>query len=271
MGKGSNSRRQAFSEVVSIDAWHGPFDNGNRKAALHADVVFGTARVGGEENSKVRFRLSVKAVEVIVVISDAEPVSVDKASVRREPAVIKAKGTAEQEKSFEISGESELNLGVGRAERNSFTGNITGKMKKILREKENKTYEILNINVVQSKTIDGFYCWKVNGRDGKALDGRPWDAVSEPRLTLVDKRSSSEMSLPPAIRLEVRCLREDLIIKDIEVKDGTVRQSILSSPNKKAAAESYIRDRLMEEGLEVASVSEKFGSLTLAAVFADVD
>ena len=43
-------------------------------ADLHADVVFGVARVGGEADSPVRFRLSIKRAGIIVLIPESEPV-----------------------------------------------------------------------------------------------------------------------------------------------------------------------------------------------------
>src|SRR4051794_7807338 len=82
MSKNISNRRRAFADVVSVDAWHGDFAEG-RRVDFHADVVFGTARVGGEIDSPIRFRLSVKSAEVVLVISDFEPVKVDPKSVFR--------------------------------------------------------------------------------------------------------------------------------------------------------------------------------------------
>jgi hypothetical protein len=84
MSRNADNRRRAFADVVSIDAWHAAFGAKRPRVDLHADVVFGTARVGGEVESPVRFRLSVKRAEVVVIIPDSEPVSVDPKSVARE-------------------------------------------------------------------------------------------------------------------------------------------------------------------------------------------
>src|SRR5205823_1663756 len=80
----SSNRRRAFAEIVSLDAWHEPFSEASSKVDLHADVVFETARVGGEDDSPVRFRLSMRRAEVVIVIPEWEPVGVDKASVSRD-------------------------------------------------------------------------------------------------------------------------------------------------------------------------------------------
>jgi hypothetical protein len=78
-----DNRRRAFADVVSIDAWHEPFDANEGTVDLHADVVFGTARVGGETESPIRFRLSIKRAELLVVIPNSEPVKIDRKSVSR--------------------------------------------------------------------------------------------------------------------------------------------------------------------------------------------
>ena len=43
----------------------------------------------------------------------------------------------------------------------------------------------------------------------------------------------------------------------------------LGSGNKMAAAESYIRDRLMSEGLDVVNIEDVFGQITLGSVIAE--
>ena len=84
MVNNSENRRRAFADVVTIDAWHESFGPEVGTADLHADVVFGVARVGGETDSPVRFRLSIKRAEIIVLIPESEPVRVDKRSVSRD-------------------------------------------------------------------------------------------------------------------------------------------------------------------------------------------
>jgi hypothetical protein len=65
MSNDQNNRKRAFAEVVTIEAWHRPFSAETSKADLHADVVFGTARVGGEADSPVRFRLRMKRADIV--------------------------------------------------------------------------------------------------------------------------------------------------------------------------------------------------------------
>jgi hypothetical protein len=84
MSRNLNNQKRAFADVVSIDAWHRPFDKKHPTVDLHAHVVFDTARVGGEPESPIRFRLSLRQAEVILVIPENEPVFVDRKSVARD-------------------------------------------------------------------------------------------------------------------------------------------------------------------------------------------
>ncbi|MBN8956802.1 MAG: hypothetical protein J0H17_09515, partial [Rhizobiales bacterium] len=66
--------------------------------------------------------------------------------------------------------------------------------------------------------------------------------------------------------------REDLLIRDLEVKDEGLWETIrrrAGFKNRLAAAESYIRDRLAHEGLEVKNIEDIFGAVTLASTTAE--
>jgi hypothetical protein len=77
---------------------------------------------------------------------------------------------------------------------------------------------------------------------------------------------------PPTVRVEVKCRREDLIIEDLEIKDETLWQAAKRKAgfkNRLAAAESYIREHLSKEGLEVKNIEDVFGTVTLGSVTAE--
>jgi hypothetical protein len=104
------------------------------------------------------------------------------------------------------------------------------------------------------------------------MEGRPWNPVDKPLAMLVDERKNRTKGLAPSARLEMICLREDLEISDIKLKDDNAMQrllNIVSSQNKIEAAEAYIRNQLEEAGMEVGDLSDKYTKITLADVFAD--
>ena len=128
--------------------------------------------------------------------------------------------------------------------------------------------------VTQSKTAEGHYRWTITPRRSRTLDGRPWDGAKQPRLKLVDKRKDRSKGIPPTVRVEIRCRREDLVIEDLEVKDESLWANIKSRTgfqNRLVAAESYIRDRLSEEGFEIRNIDEIFSEITLGSVTADAN
>ncbi|WP_338828819.1 hypothetical protein [Bradyrhizobium sp. 27S5] len=273
MSKNFDNRTRAFADVVTIDAWHQAFDEQTSSADLHADVVFGTARVGGELDSPIRFRLSVKRAEIVVVIPEAEPVAVDRRSVSRDAPDLQGKMTEIIERSAQANVKGS---GAATISSTVMAGSLSLEGSAGASITANKRIEVSeNIQfmlVTQSKTADGHYRWSVEPQRTKVLHGRPWDGTKEPRLGLIDKRKDRSKGIPPAVRVEVRCRREDLLIEDLVMKDENLWGKVQSRAgfrNRMAAAESYIRDRLSQEGLEVRNIQDVFGQLTLANVTAD--
>jgi hypothetical protein len=273
MKSNSHNRKRAFAEVVTVDAWHKPFGTKNARVSLHTHVVFGTARVGGEEDSPVRFRLRVKRADIVVVVPPTEPVRVDKASVSRDTPKKSGQLTEVIEKSRSAKS---VASGSAKLDKEGIATSATVERSGDSRAATNTKLEITTpfrlFVVTQSQTAEGDYQWRVETETQDALDGSPWDANEEPRLKLVDKRTDPDRGIAPSVRIEVRCKREDLIIDDFELKDESLWNKLtgaIAFKNRLAAAESYIRDRLAEEGLEVQSIEDKFGELTLARVTAE--
>jgi hypothetical protein len=62
------------------------------------------------------------------------------------------------------------------------------------------------------------------------------------------------------------------VIEDLAVKDEKLWESIKARAgfsNRMAAAESFIRDRLEEEGFDTKNIQDAFGELTLGTATAD--
>lgn len=270
MTKANNGIFEVFTEVVAAEAWHAPFADGVKVAHLSVDVVFGSGRLGEEAASAVRFRLTLKAAEVVVIVPASEPVVVDPASVSRDTPRIVGKKTASKERASKrnISGGFFAKLGF-----NGFSGGGSGKVG-VERassdvEKIESASDVESFSITQSRSDDGHHRWLLTAQIEEAMSGRPWDPVKQPRLALVDQRPEGGGSLPPSVRVEVRCRREDLIISDLQIKNEQNNSKLTArkgAENRLAAAESYIRDRLIENGLETPDLQEAFSRLTLASV-----
>jgi hypothetical protein len=269
MSRNTANRKRAFADVVSIDAWHDRFDSKRSRVDLHADVVFGTARVGGEVDSPIRFRLSVKRAEVVIVLPETEPVSVNPKSVARDLKEPQGRLTEIVEQKAETNAKANLTAAITPSKLNASLSAESGIKKAISRSKKLKVSSTIRfMTVTTSKTEEGYYRWLVRPSTAAVLDGSPWDAVKEPRLKLIDRRKDRSKSIPPTVRVEVRCRREDLVIEDLEVKDAGIwdmAKRRLGFKNRMAAAISYIRDRLSEEGLEVNNIEDVFGQVTLGS------
>jgi hypothetical protein len=267
------NHRRVFADVLSIDAWHDKFSAETAAVDLHADVVFDTARAGGEAESPVRFRLSMKRAELSVIISETEPLGVNKRSVSR------SGGVKTETRSFEqttevvgaMAGDAKLAVAPSRIF-GSLGATAQAEAKRAEKSKWKRTEEVAIIKVTYR--FDNFEkCdrWTFEPGIGPILDGRPWLALESPLLQLVDQRNDRTRGIEPSVRLVIRCLREDLDISDIEIKNPTARERISASvsSNRMKAAEAYIRNKLEEAGLEVGDISDKFGKITLADVFAN--
>jgi hypothetical protein len=273
MTPNTDNRKRAFADVVSIDAWHNEFTDEHSKVDLHADVVFGSARIGGELKSPVRFRLAVRCAEIVVIIPESEPVSVDRNSVSRDAPEYQGKLTEVVEQTAQGSMKGNVKGSISPTELTAAaSAEAAGQASISSTKKLEVSATVQFMFVTQSTTEEGYYRWAVKARSGKDLEGRPWDGAKQPRLKLIDKRKDHTKGIPPTVRVEVRCRREDLIIEDIRVKDEGLWADVKSRvgfKNKLLAAESYIRDRLAEEGIVVHNIGEIFSQITLGSVIAD--
>ena len=273
--KNFDNRRRAFADVVTIDAWHSEFGEYAQTVDLHADIVFGTSRVGGEEEAPVRFRLSVRRAEVVLIIPESEPVSVDRTTVSRDAPESQGHLTETLERSTRASAKAKI---AGSVSSSGVIGSAeaeAGAEAVILATTKMETSGTVQFMLVtQSKTAEGHYRWTVTPRHSRTLDGRPWDGAKQPRLKLIDKRSDRSKGIPPTVRFEVRCRREDLVIEDLEIKNELLWDRLKAKTgftNRLAAAESYIRDRLAEEGFAATQIDEKFAELIIASATAETN
>jgi hypothetical protein len=266
----SDNRRRLFADLVNIDAWHEPFGSVAR-VDLHADIVFGMARLGGDAASPVRFRLRAKRAEVLVIIPDTEPLTVDRASVSRDTHNIHVTDEKTIKRGKSVKGKAGAKASLSKLTASVDVG-VSGEAEVSSERKTKITHETGQMKVMQSKTAEGYYRWIIEPADGSHLLGRPWEASEAPRLKLIDRRANKSNQIPPCVRVEVRCKREDLSIEDVVVKDETLWRAIqgrLGHQNRMVAAESYIRTKLVEEGLEVRNFDDLFGDITLGSVIAE--
>jgi hypothetical protein len=267
MVKGSNTNENPFADVLSVDGWFMKTEKED-ELSLHADVVFGQGRIGGENASPVRFKLAIKRANLVIVLMATEPMSILKETVSRDGPSIEGKRTTE-----EATGSKNLVAGSAslKSEGGSVKPFVSGSLESNIghenREQLIATEKVLGISVKQTINATGDYKWELLPGIGAILNGRPWDAAKIPRMILKDHRTQNNKQLPVTVRLEVSCLREDLEITEIQLKSKKNFADFLASPfkeNKLVAAEAYIRNNIIENGLGDIDISEPFAAMTLA-------
>lgn len=241
------NRKRSLADVVGIEAWHKPFDRKSREADLHVDVVFHTGRFGLDPDDPVRFQLSIRRAEVVVITPATEPVRVKPDSVVRDTPAVSATATTRRSVTRQAGAAVKVSAGAAPvAEIGAQAGGSAAIEQTTTASKSGAAIEALHM-----RTEDGDHRWILAPGAGGSLDGRPWDG-SSPRLRLIDTRKDSTKGLEPSVRVEVRCLREDLTIDNPTLKDETTWEKLKRLPghrNRVAAAQAVIRARLFEEGL----------------------
>ena len=268
------NQKRGLADVVTLDAWHQEFGAAVDTADLHVDVVFMTGRIGGVAEDQVRFKLSLKRAEVVVVLPVHEPAEIDPRSVSRDAPCFKGEASETRKSSRQAGAAVRVNAAAGPT---SLSGGGALELHAEGSASRERTLEITQsiqgMTITQNRTDDGEYRWIVAPAIGDVLEGRPWDSETR-RLAVTDRRAERTGTLPPALRVEVRCRREDLHITEIALRDDQRWNLLKLGPdhrNKMAAAEALIRTRLFEEGLMTPGedLSDPYARMTLTAVAAE--
>lgn len=274
------NRLRAFADVVGVDAWHKSFTPGSQEVDLKVDVTFKEGRVGGEDDSPVHFRLRLRRATLAVVISETEPVEVLRDSIRRDDDSIEidwesqnvntkhnfaslgaglsgSLNPLEASASASLSAKAETSIDVNRTHVERMRGRHRGMKSRF-----------------QYDNLEQSFNWLIDCQSTDFLEGRPWEANAQPLMTLRDTRQDPSRGIPPNVRVAIRCLREDLIISDIKIKDdvGFINKIVGNEEKiKLKAAEAYIRTKLCEVGLLVGDLSNDFAKVVLVDVMAKTE
>lgn len=269
-----NFIRQAFAELVSVDAWHKPLDGKTKTVDVHADVVFGEARVSGD-GSPVRFRLRLRRATLIVKVPETEPGSIPKSSVYRAESQTLIELTRRTTEKTQLDAHIHASAGIGH------TGvKAEAKMEADARASASCSEEAKSVQKIRPVVADYRYdreqdahAWDFKSAIDPHLLGRPWDGASQVILTLHDERAKATKSLAPALQVCLVYRREDLIIEDIELTDESRWNKVKASlsGSKMKAAEAYIREELLRNGLAIGDLKDKFSQITFVDMLATAE
>ncbi len=267
----SNSSR-ALRQVVSLDGWIAAFDT-NETATVHADVVFREGRFGAEQDDKVRFRLSLKRAEIVLVAPESEPLRVVRASVHRTPVREDETRTVTRQTSAEARGKAGFSLSETLLPGGDLS--LGGEAHRSFTTRQELTEKIAGQVEQHFTTLEGHPAWEVRAIGGDCLNGSPWDAAQTPRLKVKRLAERNADGDKPTLRFEMRCRREDVEISDLELKDPEKQRWFARRPNRDVnlgAAEQVIKEELLSAGfLQVPDLGEKHADLVIADVIVSED
>ena len=257
MAVGANNPR-LFAETIALDAWRTPFDGEQGEADLHIDVIFAErGRVGGGE-APVRFRLSLSRAEVHVVRDGGKVVDIRRVSVLRPKFPISKEHTITEKKTV-------LGGGIG-AEISGAFAKLFARAKAdtslVVSSKLERSEEVPAMSITHWKTDRG-YAFVIQARQaGGRLKGQPW-RPDVPVMKIRDTNPKRRRGEPPEVRIELQCLREDLVIEDIQFTSSQFPSWPGVARKKQIVVEQYIKAELARHGLPYADLGEPFARIVL--------
>ncbi|KPD12821.1 hypothetical protein [Phaeobacter sp. 11ANDIMAR09] len=258
---------KSLSEIVSVESWYTRFSEENRESDFFMHVRFQEAVFGGEPEQSVRFRLRLRKADVVVSVE--EPLKIPKSSVRRDRLNVEATYEQErtEEKGADICGEVSGEVSPLGAKGNlRLTANAAQKVGETT--KSTRKLRASGTLVEHSVDLDGNNRWSFSPVGGEHLLGQAFDRT-DPLMKV--KHVEPMKKISPVVKVQVKCLREDIDILDLEPK--TVSKRLLrrgvGEAVKLRLAEAIIKDTLASEGLEFEGVAEKFASITVADVISE--
>lgn len=272
MTKEQNNKYRSLGQIAVANAW---FDtvpsNGPPRYSFHMDVSFREERLGGQDGDPVRFRVALLQCEVVVALPTGEAkLIVDPRSIASDKVGGVVSRNREQLSAIGMEGSVTLKGGT-----TGFTGAVEGKASG---SKSNTDTTVTNnesppLLGQRSLTTDGKLSWIITRADGSGvLDQVLWDAKTQPRFALVDKRDpalrehEARTQLHPTIRVEIQCRSEDLRIEEIELTDPDERKSTIlwkGNSKRKKAAEAFIKRELQREGLRAGNIHDPYGRIVV--------
>ncbi|MBP0483881.1 hypothetical protein [Sagittula salina] len=215
------------------------------------------------------FKVGVKQCE-IVFIRPLDGFSVDRSSVRRQKPMGAQEIALTKKKKSSGSVRSKLSLSRTPA----FDAGAEAELSAVSERSTTSSLSKSSYNEQFTRSREGHDAWTVNGEElGGCLKGPVFDVQTEPRLTLIDLREEERRlreetkAMTPITRIEVRCLREDIDIHDVKLKDEEQEGRLFGKPGSKERlliARGVIREALLAEGLSVGQlIDDPYAEMTI--------
>lgn len=272
MNSNSNARR-ILRDLVSIEAWYEEFTEDAPSSALTVDLAFREANFGGKETDKVQFTVRLKRAELSILPEKLGSISVDRKTVfrarRHSKGVIKTSNTATVTKGASLSGE----LGIGNT---GVQGRAAASGSANIKKENTSTLEIEQkfSNIICEHHYGGgdVHCWTMYSNKPPAhLEGHVWDEPTH-LMDLIHSNARTNQRIGSSVTLQVKCLRKDIDILDIQILDNQNQWSRFKRKQeemKLRLAEQVIKDNLTDQGLNFDNLSRDHAELIIADIIAE--
>lgn len=254
-----NESFESLEQLVSISAYHVEFHEAGGTTDVILNMSLRQPILGGGENDPLTFIARLKAVDVEVILPAAGDLRIHpKKTPTKHMDRIEIAGSLQ-------SAEETLSRGAL-----GFTAGLTGDKSRASKASESETVATKeNVEVIKvTPTNAGTFRHYVNFKPGVGdfFDDHKLDQDNEFVLaTIKDNRSQTmidndrEYDTQPPVRIEVRFLRRDLSVEVTGIHDKRAFKILAErTPDRtlrdkrQAAAECFLRDLLIEKGLQQA-------------------
>jgi len=244
----SNSNRLiSLAGVVAVEAWYERFKEDCKETDFFLHVKFQDGLFGASPEHPVRFKIRLKNANVSIV--PEEPLKVPRKHVRRDRIEVEARRVTE----------SRL-AGSGHAD----AARIEGEKSDLTTVSQ---VSHSGMTIEHSTDDQGYNSWSFAPIAGPHLKGQAFNET-EPLLKV--KHEGDLSKIPPVVKVHVSCLREDIDIIDLEVKEP--KQSFLhrgmGEEQKLKLVEEMIKESLVEGGLMFEGEMDKVSKVQIADVIA---
>src|SRR6185312_15472508 len=259
----NDNRTRVLGEVLSLDAWHDPFQCDGNSSGVFVELSFHEGRLGGE--TSIPFTFKVELRRALLTVRLEAPLEIDRHTVAR--SIPEADVELRRIKSAKAHAEASLSAKAKLSPRDmalALTGSF-GKGRSLADEEVLSVVQALPENIVTPRPLGASaYSWEIEPTYRDVLKGQPWDPVGEPRLKI--KSLASIPRIAPAITVEISCDLADVHISDLKLKDnsvgGRVAAAVFNDVNE-AAAIQHLKHILSEADLEPSTLDNRFARIVL--------
>ena len=252
-----------------LEAWHEPVLIAENIAAVHVELAFSEARIGGEEaDLPFTFKLALRRAVLTVTVD--EPLRIDRRTIAR--SVPEAQVEYSRLKIAKDHVAEDVSL-KGRISPSSMHLALQGQTsfdKEVTREDQLKLVQTLPETLVSPIPAGSqAYAWAMEPTFRETLAGQPWDPIESPRFQI--KLPLDLPKIEPSIKIEVTCALEDIKISEIVAKNPGINQNIrniVHNEVSEAAAIQHLKLILRDVELLPGKLDNRFSNLILADILA---